>query len=727
MLSSLEQELAELDFSQSTYFSATRHQSRVADAAADITTKKAVPGDAKPHELLQFESIVSVKSDAILDEAKSLLRDWMSDDRVTPNLQDEYDCFDRWMETSKKNEPSSSSVRRLILDAIPSADERRVGSQNLGVSLKVRQDMAREKRALMQRQRELRQLEDEARQKRIRQQVVTHHASLTQKSAKAKAVQQEVAVSIAKEELEAARQEIEQDHTVLAKQAVIELKKETLAEEQEKLQLLKDKQREQEKSLAMQQTLLKVEQLKRAKDAQWKRTVVSAWVALVRQQNLRVKKLNLAIGWKTLNTHWSRWKTAVTARRERREMDLAAAELKEEHQKTIKAVRHDRLQKLSSAMLLWREWIELTRQNKLIRLAHERRALKMAQFLRQLEERQEAALLKETLPEPEREPEPVKHPSGPAPAARACPAKPAPSCVSAKRPPSAVKPFKPSKRDQELVEAMNRRERDRAERKSQLQREREERQLEKEAQQDDLERQERDRIVEERKRLERETLRLMEEREAEKHAMQAKLQRAKEHYTRSLLALYGLRPLRLHLWQEKERAQAAVQFSNKLVQRAAFQKLGATVRAKRLAMEDLASAQAAKWLLRLAWTRLLAGQTQRRQQERLADYVFMARVGKEALGRWKGRFKAVSLVRWEEQRQKNAIADQFAHRAIPRRYLGYWKQFVSGQKEERWKEYRRNRLREAAREALSQSSILQQARVAGDLDLALDAEFLVLD
>ena len=70
-----------------------------------------------------------------------------------------------------------------------------------------------------------------------------------------------------------------------------------------------------------------------------------------------------------------------------RELELLAIQVRQEQQKTIKAIRHDRLRTLSNALLLWKQWIAMEKQEKLIRIAHERRALKMQQFLLQLQNR----------------------------------------------------------------------------------------------------------------------------------------------------------------------------------------------------------------------------------------------------------------------------------------------------------------------------------------------------
>jgi hypothetical protein len=146
--------------------------------------------------------------------------------------------------------------------------------------------------------------------------------------------------------------------------------------------------------------------------------------------------------------------------------------MKNEQQNLVKAIRHDRLRCISNSIILWKEWMELNRQEKLIKIAHERRALKMAQFLMQLENRytsDQVKLVEETKSELEKERVakeskvksstlnlksaviPINHPK----------------IIKTKR------VVKTSKRDLLFVEAMEKREKERMERKETLQKGRE--------------------------------------------------------------------------------------------------------------------------------------------------------------------------------------------------------------------------------------------------------------
>ena len=104
-------------------------------------------------------------------------------------------------------------------------------------------------------------------------------------------------------------------------------------------------------------------------------------------QDIKRKSLivEMKTNWRLINQGWTRWKQDTKKRNEKRELELIALEMRQEQQKMIKAIRHDRFRRLSSAILAWKQWIALEQQEKMIKIAHERRALKMQQFLMQLQ------------------------------------------------------------------------------------------------------------------------------------------------------------------------------------------------------------------------------------------------------------------------------------------------------------------------------------------------------
>jgi hypothetical protein len=89
--------------------------------------------------------------------------------------------------------------------------------------------------------------------------------------------------------------------------------------------------------------------------------------------------------WILINKSWGIWKKDTKKRNEKRELELLAINMRQEQRNMIKAIRHDRFRRLSIAILEWKQWISLQRQEKMIKIAHERRALKMQQFLMQLQ------------------------------------------------------------------------------------------------------------------------------------------------------------------------------------------------------------------------------------------------------------------------------------------------------------------------------------------------------
>lgn len=104
-------------------------------------------------------------------------------------------------------------------------------------------------------------------------------------------------------------------------------------------------------------------------------------------QDIKRKSLivEMKTNWRLINQGWTRWKQDTKKRNEKRELELIALDMRQEQQKMIKAIRHDRFRRLSSAILVWKQWIALEQQEKMIKIAHERRSLKMQQFLMQLQ------------------------------------------------------------------------------------------------------------------------------------------------------------------------------------------------------------------------------------------------------------------------------------------------------------------------------------------------------
>ena len=190
-----------------------------------------------------------------------------------------------------------------------------------------------------------------------------------------------------------------------------------------------------------------------------------------------------------MNHFWAKWKHNTKQITEKRELELITLEMRQEQQKMIKAMRHDRLRRLSNAIIAWKEWIALEQQEKMIRMAHERRVLKMQQFLMQLQNKhiqsiQPVIKPKETNEESKIDDSPIQKSI---PSVDTVPVAAGPiirlttdtlkKCQTTAKI-SNVKILKPTKSDQKIIEAMQNRERLRQERKAELARQKEERQKE---------------------------------------------------------------------------------------------------------------------------------------------------------------------------------------------------------------------------------------------------------
>lgn len=237
-----------------------------------------------------------------------------------------------------------------------------------------------------------------------------------------------------------------------------------------------------------------------------------------------------------------------------RELEILAYQMRQQQQNMVKATRHHRLVLISKAILGWKQFIQINRQEELIKIAHEKRALKMQQFLMQLQLKHETVdydLIKPKKTESENQEKGLKlqddrvkkaehqviqepsteHDSSPQ--------------IQVKK--SNVKKIIPKKSDLKLVEAMKQRERDRMERKALLARQRQEKILEQQKREEEdqrlkeqLEREEKEKIIQERKRLEQETRLILERREIEKMALKTKMEKAILHYQNNVMKKYGL-------------------------------------------------------------------------------------------------------------------------------------------------------------------------------------------
>ncbi len=241
-----------------------------------------------------------------------------------------------------------------------------------------------------------------------------------------------------------------------------------------------------------------------------------------------------------------------------------------------------------------------------------------------------------------------------------------------------------------------------------------------------LEKLTRDQIILERKRLEDETRKKMDQREIEKQEMRAKMEKAEIHSQKRTLKFYGFLPLKNNLALAKSGLNIAFNHYQHTLLKREFRAMFASIQRKRELLGIEADAFRKKSQMKRYVHTLIDRRKHNSKRQNTANFIRKQHFGKQILSDWKERAQIAGMKRWEEEREKNAIADRFAAKSVPRRFVGYWKIFVSNQKEGRWREYRRNRLREAAREVLNQTSI-QRANEHIELSLGLDTDLLVLD
>lgn len=165
--------------------------------------------------------------------AKSLLHGWLRDESLlAPSsfsntaFQDEYNYADEWIEKSKRKPKSSekdlSAVRQMILESMPETIKDRVSQQNLAVALKVRHEMAKERRAIIEEQKSLRKLQMEVRQAKIKEQFTTQaSATISERISKSR---EKIAKEIAHAELD----DLKKDQEFVTKEAVLQIKKSEL-------------------------------------------------------------------------------------------------------------------------------------------------------------------------------------------------------------------------------------------------------------------------------------------------------------------------------------------------------------------------------------------------------------------------------------------------------------------------------------------------------------------
>ncbi|KAJ3272337.1 hypothetical protein HDV01_005771 [Terramyces sp. JEL0728] len=215
-------------YEPSVYFSGERHFNREKEIQKEVVK-------CDPTDVLSFNSILRRNSDTVLSEAKALLDGWVNNtDKAHVSVTDNFDLYPQWInpKSTQKERGVDMDIKRLIEDAVPK-DDQKTSYQNLGMTLKVRQTMAKEKRMLLEQQRLLKITEREG---KIRQVIRPKPGGIDQKTA----------IKIIEKEMELVNQERQQDEQLASLNVLIAAKK--LEQQKLKEQLQKDKHEQLEKN-----------------------------------------------------------------------------------------------------------------------------------------------------------------------------------------------------------------------------------------------------------------------------------------------------------------------------------------------------------------------------------------------------------------------------------------------------------------------------------------------
>lgn len=119
------------------------------------------------------------------------------------------------------------------------------------------------------------------------------------------------------------------------------------------------------------------------------RKVLYAWRRLQSSHKLILQKLQISKSWSIKSQFYFVWKRSVDSRIQKRDLEYAALEQKQEQLKLIQAVKFHRLKTLSKALLGWKQWRYINWEQVKIQEAQEDRTKKMNLFLAQLQKKHE--------------------------------------------------------------------------------------------------------------------------------------------------------------------------------------------------------------------------------------------------------------------------------------------------------------------------------------------------
>jgi hypothetical protein len=348
MLSTFEQDIADLCHQESECFSAVRHNSSRADLAKNC--------NLDTENLLKVNSLIASQTDSIMTEAKSLLRGWIDDECVDVSIKippsehlNDWTSKNEFTRRRVKADESLDNARNLLLDALPTLSEKRQAPKNLGLALKIRHGLAKERRSLQ---------EDQKRLRNIQLATVISTVAARRLSQTDVKVIDSIAKDVATKELE----ELKADQAVLAlkrakaKEAVFAIEKANLekkVEAAEKPKALKTK------AIFLERGYIKAEQLYQGQIISVKKAVLKSLASELASTRKRVNSFMLKYSWSLLNRYWKTWKGGLRVIQETREYNLMVIEVRNDQLKMATSVRHHRFHMLSKAVLAWKQWVNL--------------------------------------------------------------------------------------------------------------------------------------------------------------------------------------------------------------------------------------------------------------------------------------------------------------------------------------------------------------------------------
>ncbi|KAJ3319195.1 hypothetical protein HDV06_006635 [Boothiomyces sp. JEL0866] len=667
-------------YEPSPYFSSDRHFKRKNDISDDMGIQK-----CDPVEVLAFNSILKRNSDTVLSEAKSLLDGWMNkSDQAHVSLDDEFDYYSKWTRAADEKADDNFDIKRLIRDSIPKDDEK-TSYQNLGMTLAVRQNMAKERRLLLEQQRKQKLNEKEKKIKKVR---VLKYAESNPRP-KLSGIDQQTAIKIVEKELEQSKNDKLQQEQLESLNALIETKKIEQDRLERELQMERDQHLLKIKEEKLQNSKMIVEIRVKKQEMQLKRHIFENWYTSVRQKKTKCYKFRLSKNWMSLQKSMNKWKSRYNLLRCKREMEYLSDMIKKDQINMAHAAKH---------------WHEMQVQKQ-----HEERARKMQEFLKSLEEKQ-SKLLGNSLVEQkdakrcQSEVKSIKENKS-----NLSIPKPAPIKNNL-----ASKVLKPSKKDEELLSRMKQREQVRLNRKVESQKQKELKSKELEAKRieeenikQELERLQREELKRKKQEIEDRAKQILIEKERQLQAQREKLLMAKLKHEKMICKYYGIKPWLKYIIQQRSLNSDALNFYSKNLVSRAFFCLKSEYNDKLEKLEEAALNFEQRRLLNLGFLWWKQNFKDRQRLDKYAKSLHKGFLQKSIVKCWSIHATTAKKGRILLENENMVKADMLAAKLVPKRVFRRWKEYVSLEKEERWREYRRNRLRQSAQQILSQSSILE--------------------